>query len=99
MQDLPIIQLKICKLKTDPFLFTNNIDVYSFGKHSLLQDFELKYPSLFTTTYFCEYTFSNMKHTKSKERNTVLYYETLIYLLRISTSIFKFILLSNYIQS
>jgi len=42
IQDLPIIQLKLYKLKTDPFLSTNDIDVYSFEKHSLLQDFALK---------------------------------------------------------
>lgn len=57
MQDLPIIQLKLCKLKIDPFLSTNDIYVYSFGKHFLLQDFALKYPYLLTTTYICEYLY------------------------------------------
>jgi hypothetical protein len=45
--------------------------------------------SMFGTTYIREFTFSNTKHIKSKQRNRLITEKTFGYLLRVSTSEIK----------
>ena len=85
----PELQLKLCKLQSDPiFQARHNERGISFWKllpksrFPLLRDFALSMASMFGSTYICESSFSTMKHIKSKERNR-LTDETLFQLMQI----------------
>jgi len=75
-EQLPELQLELCKHQSDPFFRAKRNefhigDYYPSPAFPFLRDFALSMASMFGSTYIIKSNFSIMKHIKSKERNRV----------------------------